>query len=128
MNDLRSESCPRRFVRRRSPTLLFNEGPRKIADCGGWSGRRLEPGLEKIEVNCYDGNAAAALYRSLNYASEGRRLRKGRLDNGTYVEDELLLLQVHKPFLNSTATLIGPPDRVASAPSTTYSVSKKNLR
>ena len=54
-------------------------------------------GIKKIEVNCYDGNAAAALYRSLNYTSEGRRLRKGRLDNGTYV-DELLFYKFISPF------------------------------
>jgi RimJ/RimL family protein N-acetyltransferase len=57
----------------------------------------LAQGIKKIEVNCYDGNAAAALYRSLNYASEGRRLRKGRLDNGTYV-DELLFYKFLSPF------------------------------
>jgi RimJ/RimL family protein N-acetyltransferase len=57
----------------------------------------LEQGIKKIEVNCYDGNAAAALYHSLNYASEGRRLRKGRLDNGTYV-DELLFYKFINPF------------------------------
>jgi len=57
----------------------------------------LEQGIKKIEVNCYDGNAAAALYRSLNYASEGRRLSKGRLDNGTYV-DELLFYKFISPF------------------------------
>lgn len=56
----------------------------------------LEKGIKKIEVNCYDGNAAAAMYRSLNYASEGRRLRKGRLDNGTYV-DELLFYKFISP-------------------------------
>jgi GNAT superfamily N-acetyltransferase len=57
----------------------------------------LEQGIKKIEVNCYDGNAAAALYRSLNYVSEGRRLRKGRLDSGTYV-DELLFYKFISPF------------------------------
>ena len=57
----------------------------------------LEQGIKKIEVNCYDGNAAAALYRSLNYASEGRRLSKGRLDNDTYV-DELLFYKFISPF------------------------------
>jgi len=57
----------------------------------------LEQGIKKIEVNCYDGNAAAALYRSSNYASEGRRLSKGRLDNGTYV-DELLFYKFISPF------------------------------
>jgi GNAT superfamily N-acetyltransferase len=49
----------------------------------------LDQCIKKIEVNCYDGNAAAALYRSLGYVAEGRRLKKGRLNNGTYV-DELL--------------------------------------
>jgi len=57
----------------------------------------LEQGIKKIEVNCYDGNAAAALYRSLNYVSEGRGLKKGRLDNGTYV-DELLFYKFINPF------------------------------
>jgi len=57
----------------------------------------LDEGIKKIEVNCYDGNAAAALYRSLNYGSEGRRLRKGRLDDGTYVS-ELLFYKFISPF------------------------------
>ncbi|MGZ4846402.1 MAG: N-acetyltransferase family protein [Halobacteriota archaeon] len=57
----------------------------------------LEQGIKKIEVNCYDGNAAAALYRCLNYVSEGRRLKKGRLDNGSYV-DELLFYKFISPF------------------------------
>jgi len=54
-------------------------------------------GIKKIEVNCYEGNAAAALYRSLNYTYEGRRLKKGRLNDGTYV-DEILLYKVINPF------------------------------
>ncbi len=49
-----------------------------------------ENGVEKIEVNYYEGNPAAALYRSLGYQQEGRRIKKGRLDDGTYV-DEILL-------------------------------------
>ena len=57
----------------------------------------MDRGIKKIEVNCYDGNAAAALYRSLNYTSEGRRLKKGRLDDGTYV-DELLFYKFIAPF------------------------------
>jgi GNAT superfamily N-acetyltransferase len=57
----------------------------------------LDQGIKKIEVNCYDGNAAATLYRSLGYAAEGRRLKKGRLDNGTYV-DELLFYKFISSF------------------------------
>ena len=54
-------------------------------------------GIKKIEVNCYEGNAAAALYRSLNYTYEGRRLKKGRLNDGTYV-DEILFCKFINPF------------------------------
>jgi GNAT superfamily N-acetyltransferase len=54
-------------------------------------------GIKKIEVNFYEGNTAEALYRSLNYAYEGRRLRKGRLNDGTYV-DEILLYKFINPF------------------------------
>jgi GNAT superfamily N-acetyltransferase len=49
-----------------------------------------DQGIKKIEVNFYDGNPAAALYKSLDYDYEGRRLKKGRLNDGTYV-DEILL-------------------------------------
>ncbi len=47
-------------------------------------------GIKKIEVNYYEGNPAAALYRSLGYRKEGKRIKKGRLDDGTCV-DEILL-------------------------------------
>jgi RimJ/RimL family protein N-acetyltransferase len=47
-------------------------------------------GVEKIEVNYYDGNPAVALYTSLHYCYEGRRLKKGKLDDGTYA-DEILM-------------------------------------
>ncbi len=47
-------------------------------------------GIKKIEVNYFEGNAAASLYRSLGYQQEGRRIKKGKLDDGTYV-DEILL-------------------------------------
>jgi GNAT superfamily N-acetyltransferase len=57
----------------------------------------LDRGIKKIEVNCYEGNAAAALYRSLNYTYEGRRIKKGRLNDGTYV-DEILLYKFVNPF------------------------------
>jgi GNAT superfamily N-acetyltransferase len=56
-----------------------------------------EWGIKKMEVSCYEGNAAAALYRSLNYAYEGRRLTKARLDDGTYV-DEILFYKFLSPF------------------------------
>jgi GNAT superfamily N-acetyltransferase len=56
-----------------------------------------DKGITKIEVNYYQGNAAAALYRSLDYCYEGRRLKKGRLDNDTYV-DEILLYK----FINAS--------------------------
>ncbi len=46
--------------------------------------------ITKIEVNYYEGNPAGSLYRSLGYQQEGRRIKKGRLDDGTYV-DEILL-------------------------------------
>jgi GNAT superfamily N-acetyltransferase len=45
--------------------------------------------IAKIEVNCYEGNPAIALYQSLNYSYEGRRLKKGRLDDGNFA-DEIL--------------------------------------
>jgi GNAT superfamily N-acetyltransferase len=54
-------------------------------------------GIKKIEVNFYEGNSAAALYQSLNYDFEGRRLKKGRLNDGTYV-DEILLSKFIGPF------------------------------
>ncbi len=47
-------------------------------------------GVTKIEVNYYEGNPAASLYHSLGYQREGTRIKKGRLDDGTYV-DEILL-------------------------------------
>lgn len=56
-----------------------------------------DQGIKKIEVNFYDGNPAAALYQSLNYDFEGRRLKKGRLNDGTYV-DEILLSKFIKTF------------------------------
>jgi GNAT superfamily N-acetyltransferase len=56
-----------------------------------------DKGIKKIEVNFFDGNPAAALYRSLNYEYEGRRLKKGRLNDGTYV-DEILLSKFINPF------------------------------
>ncbi len=56
-----------------------------------------DKGIKKIEVNYYDGNPAAALYQSLNYDFEGRRLKKGRLNDGTYV-DEILLSKFINPF------------------------------
>jgi RimJ/RimL family protein N-acetyltransferase len=46
--------------------------------------------IEKMEVNYYDGNPAVALYASLHYCYEGRRLKKAKLDDGTYV-DEILM-------------------------------------
>jgi L-phenylalanine/L-methionine N-acetyltransferase len=49
-----------------------------------------DQGIKKIEVNFYDGNPAAAMYKSLDYDFEGRRLKKARLNDGTYV-DEILL-------------------------------------
>ncbi|MGZ4935385.1 MAG: N-acetyltransferase family protein [Halobacteriota archaeon] len=49
-----------------------------------------DKGIKKIEVNYYEGNPAASLYQSLGYQQEGRRIKKGRLDDGTYV-DEILL-------------------------------------
>jgi GNAT superfamily N-acetyltransferase len=49
-----------------------------------------ERGIEKMEVNYYDGNPAVALYTSLHYCYEGRRLKKAKLDDGTYV-DEILM-------------------------------------
>jgi len=55
-----------------------------------------DQGIKKIEVNFYDGNPAVALYTSFNYSYEGRRLKKGRLNDGTYV-DEILLSK----FINS---------------------------
>jgi GNAT superfamily N-acetyltransferase len=54
-------------------------------------------GIKKIEVNFYDGNPAVALYQFLNYKFEGRRLKKGRLNDGTYV-DEILLSKFISPF------------------------------
>ncbi len=51
--------------------------------------------IKKIEVNYYEGNPAATLYRSLGYQKEGKRIKKGRLDDGTCV-DEILLYK----FLN----------------------------
>jgi GNAT superfamily N-acetyltransferase len=56
-----------------------------------------DQGIKKIEVNFYEGNPAAALYQSLNYDYEGRRLKKGRLNDGTYV-DEILLSKFINPF------------------------------
>jgi GNAT superfamily N-acetyltransferase len=56
-----------------------------------------DQGIKKIEVNFYEGNPAAALYQSLNYDFEGRRLKKGRLNDGTYV-DEILLSKFINPF------------------------------
>jgi len=56
-----------------------------------------DQGIKKIEVNFYDGNPAAALYKSLDYDYEGRRLKKGRLNDGTYV-DEILLSKFLNPF------------------------------
>ncbi|MDD1720796.1 MAG: GNAT family N-acetyltransferase [Euryarchaeota archaeon] len=49
-----------------------------------------DKGIKKIEVNYYEGNPAASLYHALGYQQEGRRTKKGRLDDGTYV-DEILL-------------------------------------
>lgn len=49
-----------------------------------------DKGIKKIEVNYYEGNPAASLYHALGYQQEGRRMKKGRLDDGTYV-DEILL-------------------------------------
>jgi len=49
-----------------------------------------DKGVTKIEINHYAGNPAASLYRSLGYQQEGRRIKKGKLDDGTYV-DEILL-------------------------------------
>ncbi len=49
-----------------------------------------DSGVEKIEVNYYEGNPAASLYRSLGYQEEGRRIKKGKLDDGTYVDEMLL--------------------------------------
>jgi GNAT superfamily N-acetyltransferase len=56
-----------------------------------------DQGIKKIEVNFYEGNPAAALYRSLAYEYEGRRLKKGRLNDGTYA-DEILLYKFLAPF------------------------------
>ncbi|MGZ8875628.1 MAG: N-acetyltransferase family protein, partial [Halobacteriota archaeon] len=56
-----------------------------------------DQGIKKIEVNFYDGNPAAAMYKSLDYDFEGRRLKKGRLNDGTYV-DEILLSKFIDPF------------------------------
>ena len=56
-----------------------------------------DKGIKKIEVNFFDGNPAAALYRSLNYDYEGRRRKKGLLNDGTYV-DEILLSKFINPF------------------------------
>ncbi len=47
-------------------------------------------GVEKMEVNYYDGNPAVALYTSLHYCYEGRRIKKAKLDDGTYA-DEILM-------------------------------------
>lgn len=47
-------------------------------------------GVEKMEVNYYDGNPAVSLYTSLHYRFEGRRLKKAKLDDGTY-SDEILM-------------------------------------
>jgi GNAT superfamily N-acetyltransferase len=55
-----------------------------------------EQGITKIEVNCYEGNAAIALYQSLDYSYEGRRLKKGRLDDGTFA-DEILFYKFIRP-------------------------------
>jgi RimJ/RimL family protein N-acetyltransferase len=55
-----------------------------------------ELGIAKIEVNCYERNAAIALYQSLNYSYEGRRLKKGRLDDGTFA-DEILFYKFLRP-------------------------------
>jgi GNAT superfamily N-acetyltransferase len=54
-----------------------------------------ELGITKIEVNCYEGNAAIPLYQSLNYSYEGRRLKKGRLDDGTFADEILLYKFLH---------------------------------
>ncbi len=58
--------------------------------------KALEMGITKIEVNCYEGNVAIALYESQNYSYEGRRLKKGRLDDGTFV-DEILFYKFLRP-------------------------------
>ncbi len=58
-------------------------------------------GVKKVEVNYYEGNPAAALYRSLGYREEGSRLKKGRLDDGTYV-DEILLYKFLDELPNTT--------------------------
>lgn len=55
-----------------------------------------ELGIKKIEVNCYEGNVAIALYQSLSYSYEGRRLKKGRLDDGTFA-DEILFYKFLGP-------------------------------
>jgi len=47
-------------------------------------------GVRKMEVNYYDGNPAVALYRSLHYCYEGRRLKKAKLDDETYVDEVLM--------------------------------------
>ncbi|HXY87873.1 MAG TPA: GNAT family N-acetyltransferase [Candidatus Acidoferrales bacterium] len=47
-------------------------------------------GVEKMEVNYYDGNPAGVLYRSLHYCYEGRRLKKAKLDDATYVDEVLM--------------------------------------
>lgn len=49
-----------------------------------------ERGVGKMEVNYYDGNPAVALYRSLHYCYEGRRLKRAKLDDGTYVDEVLM--------------------------------------
>ncbi|MCA9568925.1 MAG: GNAT family N-acetyltransferase [Myxococcales bacterium] len=49
------------------------------------------PGIEKIGLSVFaDNERALALYRSLGFQEEGRRLREYRMDDGTYRDDVLL--------------------------------------
>jgi ribosomal protein S18 acetylase RimI-like enzyme len=56
-----------------------------------------ELGLEKIELNVYSSNdAAIALYRSLKFVDEGRKVR-GRLMDGIYDDVIIMGLDLRMP-------------------------------
>lgn len=59
---------------------------------------RAHPTIEKVCLGCFaDNHRALALYRSMGFVEEGRRLGEFRLEDGTLKDDVQMMLWVKDP-------------------------------